>query len=213
MSDISLNKSNHNHVFSWRILHWRPLFGLLLLLTCAGSSYLAYTINSYAAYDATRPADAAVVLGAGVWRGRPSPVFRERINHGIKLYQDGYVDTLIFTGGIGSRDEKSEAAVAREYAMAQGIPAEAILIEEHSTSTVENLSHAQEVAQANDIETFLLVSTPYHMKRAVNIADDLGMEAYSSPTRTIRWINSATKTRALIQETISYVRYLIVGID
>lgn len=212
MSDLSLHNREKSTSFSWRP-SWRLLFGLLFLGICSGWSYLAHSINDYAQHDDTRPADAAVVLGAGVWRGRPSPVFRERINHAIKLYNEGYVDTLIFTGGLGRGDELTEGAAARNYAIEQGIPAEAILIEETSTSTVENLRNAQEVAQANNLNTFLIVSTPYHMKRAINIADDLGMEAYSSPTRTIRWIHSVTKTRALVQETISYVRYLLVGTE
>ncbi|MCB0034709.1 MAG: YdcF family protein [Anaerolineales bacterium] len=212
MSDLSLHNREKSIFYLWRP-SWRMLFGLLFLGVCSSWSYLAYSINDYAQRDDTRSADAAVVLGAGVWRGRPSPVFRERINHAIKLYRDGYVDTLIFTGGLGRGDELTEGAAARLYALENGIPAEAILIEETSTSTVENLRNAQQVAQANDLDTFLIVSTPYHMKRAINIATDLGMEAYSSPTRTIRWISRVTQTRALIQETISYVRYLLVGTD
>lgn len=216
MSDISIN-SPKNQTLSLRwLLSWRIWLITLFLITCAGWSYLAYAISSFAEQDQTRPADAAVVLGAGVWRGRPSPVFRERINHGIKLYNEGYVDTLIFTGGIGNRDERSEAAVAREYAIAQGIPASAILIEETSTSTIENLRNAQAVAQTAEdikIETYLLVSTPYHMLRATHIAADLGMDAHSSPTQTIRWRSNLTRNRALIQETISYTLYLINGIE
>lgn len=194
----------------WRF-SWRLLFSLLLLCSCSSWSYLVYSINAYAQLDETRPADAAVVLGAGVVRGRPSTVFRERINHGVNLYHEGYVDYLIFTGGIGTRDQQSEAAVARAYAIAQGVPAEAILIEEASTNTVENLRHAREIAQTNRLQTFLIVSTPFHMKRAIKIAHDLDMEAYTSPTRTIRWINNVTKTRALMQESVSYMRYLIIG--
>jgi hypothetical protein len=50
------------------------------------------------------------------------------------------------------------------------------------------------------------------MKRAVDIAQQLGMEAYSSPTRSTRWINSFTRTRALVQEVISYSRYRLLGL-
>ncbi len=168
----------------------------------------AWEISRFAQLDESRPADAAIVLGAGVWRGRPSPVFRERINHAILLYEQGLVDYLVFTGGIGNRDTESEAAVARDYAIDNGVPAEAILIEESSTSTIENLQNAQTVATENNLNTFLLVSTPFHMKRAILISQDLGMEAYTSPTRTIQWISPLTKGRALLQETISYWRFL-----
>ena len=178
-----------------------------LLLSIAWSC-LAWEINRFGELDEAQPADAIVVLGAGVWRGRPSPVFRERINHGILLYEQGYAEKLIFTGGIGNRDTLSEAAVAREYAIENGVPSEAILIEETSTSTIENLQNAQMVAAENGVDSFLIVSTPFHMKRAMQITADLDMEAYTSPTRSIQWINPITKFRSLVQETISYLRFM-----
>ena len=184
------------------------LITLGLVIGC-GWVALAWEINRYAQLDETRPADAAIVLGAGVWRGQPSPVFRERINQGISLYEQGLVTHLIFTGGVGNRDTQSEAAVGKQYAIEQGVPAEAILIEQTSTSTIENLQNAQQVASENNLQTFLLVSTPFHMKRAVQIATDLEMEAYTAPTRTIQWISPLTKGRSLIQETISYTRYML----
>ena len=170
---------------------------------------LAWEINRYAGLDETRPADAAIVLGAGVWRGQPSPVFRERIKQGVSLYEQGVVTHLIFTGGVGNRDTLSEAAVGRQYAIEQGVPAGVILVEGTSTSTIENLQNAQGVAAENRLDTFLLVSTPFHMKRAMQIAADLEMTAYTAPTRTIQWISPLTKGRALIQETVSYTRYML----
>lgn len=187
----------------------KKLFAFTLFFT-AVFGYLAYDINQFAAQDETRTADAAIVLGAGVWRGRPSPIFRERINHAIKLYREGYVNHLIFTGGVGFRDGISEGEVGRLYAIENGVPPEAIFYESTSTSTIENLTNAQQVAQAHGLDSFLIVSTSYHMRRALLIADDLGMEAYNSPTRSIRWISERTKTFALVQETVSYARYLIL---
>ena len=61
--------------------------------------------------------DAAIVLGAAVWGNEVSPVFRERINHAIDLYRAGKVRKIIFTGGQGNRDELTEAAEARQYAI------------------------------------------------------------------------------------------------
>lgn len=182
-------------------------FFCVVLGLCSSWGSVAWLINHYAQQDETRSADAAIVLGAAVARGRPSAVFRERINHAVALYQQGYVETLIFTGSVGWGDELSEAAVGRMYAIEKGVPAEDILLEEYSTNTIENLYYARQVAQANGVETFLIVSTPYHMKRALEISDDLEMEAYSSPTRTIRWLSPFTQFRALVQETVSYGRY------
>jgi uncharacterized SAM-binding protein YcdF (DUF218 family) len=169
----------------------------------------AAEIHAFAQQDETRRADAAIVLGAGLIDGELSPVFRERVNHAIALYEAGTVEVLILTGGQGRRANESEARVARRYALARGVPDEAILLEETSEDTVENLTNAQAIAAEHGLETFLIVSTPFHMKRATSIADDLGMEAYSSPTRTTEWISWVTKTRAHLQEVVSYTVYLV----
>jgi uncharacterized SAM-binding protein YcdF (DUF218 family) len=171
--------------------------------------YAATTVFLFSLKDETRPADAAIVLGAAVVRDRPSAVFRERINHGIQLYQTGTVETLIFTGGVGNRDELAEAEVGRNYAIARGVDPADILLESTSTSTYENLRNAQIVAQQNGLESFLIVSTPNHMRRALAVAGDLNMAAYSSPTRTIRWISRVTRTYSYVREVVAYSVYLL----
>lgn len=165
----------------------------------------------FAQRDEARPAGAAIVLGAAVYGNRPSPVLRERINHAISLYEAGLVETIIFTGGQGQPNEPPEAIVGRQYALAQGVPAAAILVETTSTTTWENLTNAGQVAEAAGIETFLIVSTPYHMRRALSMAADLDLEAYSSPTRTTRWISPRTQTRAFLREVAAYGVYLLIG--
>ena len=186
----------------------RVVTGILALAVLLGW-YAAMTVFLFSLKDETRPADAAIVLGAAVWGDRPSPVFRERINHAIQLYHDGTVPALIFTGGVGNRDELAEAEVGRNYAIARGVDPADILLETTSTSTYENLRNARLVAQQHRLETFLIVSTPNHMRRALAVADDLHMEAYSSPTRSIRWINSATRTFSYMREAVAFSVYLL----
>ena len=181
------------------------LLGLVLVL------YSAVSIYVYARRDEAREADAVIVLGAAVFGERPSPVLRERINHAIYLYEAGYVDRIIFTGGLGHTARVTEAEASAVYARSSGIPEEAILLETTSTTTRENLRNVRLIAAENGLETFLIVSTPFHMKRALSIAGDLSMEAYSSPTRTTRWINAYTKSRAFGQEVVSYIVYLFGG--
>lgn len=173
--------------------------------------YISAAIYIFAEKDETVSADAAIVLGAAAWGQNPSPVFRERINHAITLYRQGLVRALIFTGGQGARSALSEAEVARRYALARGVPAQAIFIEELSTSTRENLTWARDVAQTYGLQRLLIVSTPYHMRRAMHIAHDLGLDAFSSPTRSTRWLSPATQTYAFTREIVSYVHYLLVG--
>jgi uncharacterized SAM-binding protein YcdF (DUF218 family) len=195
----------------WVVL--RRVVRLAVILVASGAALFvadaAAEILAFAQKDETRRADAAIVLGAGLIGGDLSPVFRERVNHAVALYEAGTVDVLLLTGGQGQSVRQSEARAARRYALARGVPEEAILLEETSRNTVENLANAQAIAAGRGLETFLIVSTPFHMKRAVSIAGDLGMEAYSSPTRTTEWISWFTKTRAFLQEVVSYTVYLV----
>ena len=188
------------------------LFSLLgfLLLFVILLSVLAASIWRYAEVDETRRADVAIVLGAGTEGGTVSPVFRERILHGIWLYENGYVDYLLLTGGVGDGSTRSDAAVAREFAIDEGVPPEVILIEETSTITEENLDNARMVMEANGLSTALLVSDPLHMKRAMLVAEDYGVTAYSSPTPTTMYRSTSTKLPFLAREVFFYVGYCIV---
>jgi uncharacterized SAM-binding protein YcdF (DUF218 family) len=180
---------------------------IFMLMSVLLPSFFMWRIVAFAEQDQAQPADAAIVLGAGVFRGRPSPILRARIDHALKLYEAGTVGKLVFTGGVGRNDTISEAEASKLYALARGVPADAILLEDKSTSTVENLRFAAEIGADAGLESYLIVSTPYHMLRATWIASDIGLEAASSPTRTIRWISDRTRNRALVQETISITLY------
>lgn len=184
------------------------LLGIFLLLAI----YLAVTAVSiwqYASVDEKQPADTAIILGAGTADGEISPVFRERIHHGIWLYQNGYVDTLIFTGGVGEGNARSDAWVAGQYAIERGVPEENILLEEKSTITQENIANAKKIMDEKGYRTAIIVSDPLHMKRAMLMARDYGIEAYSSPTPTSRYISLKTKIPFLAREEFFYIGYKV----
>ena len=167
----------------------------------------AVSIWRYGAVDETRPADVAIVLGAGTFNGVVSPVYQERINHGVWLYQNGYVKKLILTGGYGAGSTVSDAAAAGQYAVSIGMPEADILLEEGSAITQENLQYARELMEEAGDETALVVSDPLHMKRAMLLAKDAGIEAYSSPTPTSRYRSLKTKAKFLAREVFYYIGY------
>ena len=186
---------------------WKKLAAYILaaILICVLGT--ALSIVSFSEKDETRQADAAVVLGASVYDNSPSPVFRERIDHAVDLYNDGYVNAIIMTGGVGEGNIRSEADIAREYAEQQGVPAEVIFKEEESSITAGNLEMARQVMSEQGFNTALIVSDPLHMKRAMMYADDLGMKAYSSPTPTSLYRSWKTKLPFLCREEFFYIGY------
>lgn len=180
------------------------LIAVLIMVPLAWYSSLVVSIYLYADEYDDAPSDAAVILGAAVWGDQPSPVFRERINHGVWLYQQGIVNTLIFTGGIGPGKSISEAAAARNYAIAAGVPAADILVEEISTVTEENLIHARRIITAHNMGRVLIVSDPLHMRRAIVIAQQQGLDAHPSPTPTTLFRSWQTRSGFMFSEAYYY---------
>ena len=184
--------------------------GAVIFLSVVIALSIAVNIWNYGKTDEKAPSDVAIVLGASVWEDGVSPVYRERINHAIALYEDGFVDYIILTGGFGEGSYKSDSQVAKEYALSQGVPEERILIEEKSTITEENLEFSKEVMEENDLETAIIVSDPLHMKRSMLMAKDYNITALSSPTTTSMYKSLKTKIPFLLREEIFYIGYCIV---
>ena len=186
--------------------------GAVIFLSVVIALSIAISIWNYGKTDEKAPSDVAIVLGASVWEDGVSPVYRERINHAIALYEDGFVDYIILTGGFGEGSYKSDSQVAKEYALSQGVPEERLLIEEKSTITEENLEFSKEVMEENDLETAIIVSDPLHMKRAMLMAKDYNITALSSPTTTSMYKSLKTKIPFLLREEFFYVGYCIVRV-
>ena len=187
----------------------KNLFRIALIILLFLLFALARDIYSFSLMSSVVRADAAVVMGATVFRNRPSPVFRERINHAINLYQQGMVQYLIFTGGLAGNDELAESEAARAYAIGQGVPAEHIFIETESDNSCLNLVEAKRIMDENGMEQALIVSDPLHMRRAIWLAENIGMDAHSSPTPTTRYQSFDRKAGFLVREVYSYGTYLL----
>lgn len=183
---------------------WR-LFMLLLLWLLGVAAWIIWVGDR----DQAAPADAIIVLGAAAYDAKPSPVFEERIRHGLELYRQGYAPKLIFTGGFGGTGARfSESQVARRYALKQGIPARDILIESRSRTTRQNLVEAKRLMEARGMRRAILVSDPLHMARALRLSDELGIDALASSTPSTRFRSFHTSWRFLAQEIYFFHRDL-----
>lgn len=192
----------------------RRLRRALLLLALAFVVWLpapAVLIWWHGTNDQARAADCIIVLGAAAYHTRPSPVFEERIRHAIALHERGLARYLLFTGGYGTGAEHAEASVARDFAIRHGIPDTAILTETRSRTTQENLIEARRVMNQHGLRSAVIVSDPFHLKRAAMIAHDLGLVAVTSPTPTSRFQSWRARLEFLARETWFYHRYLYTG--
>jgi uncharacterized SAM-binding protein YcdF (DUF218 family) len=159
--------------------------GLAVLLgTCLVGLWLTFRIWDAGNRDDRRPADAIVVLGAAQYNGRPSTILRSRIEHAIELYRAGVAPWFVVTGGKAQGDRTTEAASARTFAIQNGVPASAILVEDEGRTTLESLRGVAGVLRENGLSSAVFVSDRTHMLRVLRIARDQGMTAYGSPTDT-----------------------------
>lgn len=179
---------------------------MMFLLLCAA---LAADIWSYASQSDSGSADAAIVLGAAVFDDQPSPVFAARIDQGIALYREGRVRALVFTGGQGAGETEFESLAAAAYALQRGVPREAMFCETESHYTIENLLQARAIVRRHGFGRVLVVSDPLHMRRAMLIARDLGLDAHPSPTPITRYTGAGSQAQFLLSETLYYGQYLV----
>jgi uncharacterized SAM-binding protein YcdF (DUF218 family) len=144
----------------------------------------ATAVLIWASRDEARPAQAIVVLGAAQYAGKPSPVLRARLDHALELWNRHLATLLILTGGTGSGDTTSEAAVGRTYARKHGVPDSAILVENEGRTTSESMRAVAGMLEVRGLQTALLVSDPFHMLRLRILARRFGFTPYTSPTQT-----------------------------
>ncbi|WP_299816481.1 YdcF family protein [uncultured Jannaschia sp.] len=106
----------------------------------------------------------AVVLGAAVAPdGSASPTLALRTAHAFALWRSGRVDRIVLTGGVG-RHGAAEAVVAARLARAAGVPGAALVIEDRSATTFDNLRRALALVPPGAV--IVLVSNRWHLPRA-----------------------------------------------
>lgn len=195
----------------------RRLARLIVLAGVVGVAvvgYATYRIIDQGTRDERRPADAIVVMGAAQYDGRPSPVFAARIDHAVELFHEGVAPVLIVTGGKQEGDRTTEAASARDYAIARGVPEDAILVEDESRTTLQSIRGVAALMAADDLDVAVFVSDPSHMLRVLRMASDAGIEGYGSPTTTSPVDRDlAARADAVVHELGALALYLVTGSD
>ena len=118
--------------------------------------------------------DCIIILGAGIWGDRPSPMLQDRLLQGIELYEKGIASKIIMSGDHG-RKEYDEVNVMKQYAIEKGVPSEDVFMDHAGFSSYESIYRAKEIFGAKKV---LIVTQKYHLYRALYIANSLGLEAY-----------------------------------
>ncbi len=184
---------------------------ILLLLALAAvwlGGDLAYIVagaeNDYAA-----PADVIIVLGCNPYApgGGPSLCLSARTQHAADLYHRGLAEHIIASGGY-IEGGPAEASVMLRLLASEGVPESAVLLEEQAQNTIQNVSYSKQIIERNGWNTAILVTEPYHIKRATLIARDAGLHVYPSPAvESPLWRDLDQRTFRVLRDTLSLVLY------
>jgi uncharacterized SAM-binding protein YcdF (DUF218 family) len=174
---------------------------LALALIYIGVDY--YRISRQSTLDEARPADVIVVFGAAEYAGKPSPIFRARLDHALALYKQGLAPFIITTGGNGEDPTFSEGGVGREYLIAAGVPESKIIAETQGEDTNESALRVAAITKANKMTTCLAVSDGYHIYRIKRMLADDGVTAYGSPRPGTKNLPTRQRATLFLREVLS----------
>lgn len=181
------------------------------------AAFVYYAVNVVQVYstgrsDQARSVDAIVVMGAAQYDGRPSPQLAARLDHVVTLYAEGLAPVVVVTGGKQPQDRFTEAEASRDYLVERGVPLDAIAMETGGRSTYQSMRAVAELLEGRGLRRVLVVTDPFHSLRSRLIAEDVGLDAYVSPTPT-SVVRGGTEVRRHVLEAAGVAVGRIVGFD
>jgi uncharacterized SAM-binding protein YcdF (DUF218 family) len=153
------------------------------------------------------PADAIVVFGAAEYAGRPSPVFRARLDHAYDLFQNGAAPVVITTGGSAADPTFSEGGVGHDYLMHRGIPESKLIAETQGSDTASSAERVAVIMRANRMHSCVAVSDAYHVFRIRRLLEHEGVQVYVAPRPDSRPRSTWQRAVAVLREAASYTAW------
>lgn len=190
---------------SRRALFWTAVIAVALIATTVASTI--HTIVHDSRQQQLHSADAIIVFGAAEYDGRPSPVFRARLDHANDLFRKGLAPVVITTGGAAADPNFSEGGVGRDYLMRKGVPESALIAETQASDTAESAERVAVIMRANHMRTCLAVSDAYHVFRIRKLLEHEGVQVFLAPRPDSRPKSVWQRGVALLRESVSYLAW------
>jgi uncharacterized SAM-binding protein YcdF (DUF218 family) len=187
----------------------RRVLALLVVVavsTAVWCRWVYVQIESYANQDQAAPSDAIGVFGAAEYDGRPSPVYRARLDRALQLYKRGIAPLMITLGGDGG-DQYSEGGVGRRYLIGKGVPEQAIIAETQSRNTEESARRIAVIARTNGLRRLVIVSDGTHLFRIHEICAAEGLNVLTSPRPVVQIEGGASEFDRILHEILSYTAW------
>src|SRR5213080_4535121 len=185
----------------WLIGVIAAVFAGLFLSICIG-------IVHDASLQELHPADAIVVFGAAEYAGRPSPVYRARLDHAFDLFKLGIAPVVITTGGAAGDPDYSEGGVGHDYLIRRGIPEGNLIAETQGTDTAQSAQRVAVIMHANHMHDCVAVSDEYHVFRVRRLLEHEGVKVYVASRLDSRPRTHLQRATAVLREAVSYLLWL-----
>ena len=178
-----------------------------LLLFYGTFLYLSYIIYAFFLnlFPVKKEPQTIIILGAGLFGDKVPPLLAQRLDKGLAIYEKfNHRPIIIVSGGQGDDELISEAEAMARYLIDKGVPANSILLENKSRTTLENLIFSKEIMLAQGLEQdrVVLVTNSFHALRAGIYMKQVGLKGRSIGSRTAFYFLPS----AWIRETAGLIR-------
>ncbi len=197
MSDAAAKRPLRRHGLLW--------LGALAAALLIWLAAICVGIVREASRQEIHPADALVVFGAAEYSGRPSPVYRARLDHAFDLFEKGVAPVVITTGGAAADPSFSEGGVGHDYLMHRGIPDASLIEETQGSDTAQSAQRIGVIMRTNHMHSCVAVSDAYHVFRIRKLLEHEGMQVYVSPRPDSRPHSLWQRGEAVLREAVSYM--------
>jgi uncharacterized SAM-binding protein YcdF (DUF218 family) len=200
MIETAANRPLLRHWMLWLVLLASAALIIWLVSICFG-------IVAGASRQEIHSADAIAVFGAAEYAGRPSPVYRARLDHAFDLFQRGVAPVVITTGGAAADPSFSEGGVGHDYLMHRGIPDANLIAETQGSDTAQSAQRIGVIMRTNHMHSCVAVSDAYHVFRIRKLLEHEGIEVYVSPRPDSRPRSLWQRAEAVLREAVSYMAW------
>ena len=189
----------------------RRIITIVVVLALIAPAYGVSQVWRAAKNPVVRQADVIVVLGTAQLNGKPGDALEARLIEAKRIYDLGYASSIITVGAGAPGDRTTEAASGKYWLRMNGIPSRKITAIEEGRDTLVSTKAYAAVMKKRYVSDVIIVTDPYHCKRAMAMANDQRVISTCSPVQTGPNTIANSGYRYLIREAGAYLVYITVG--
>ena len=194
------------------LFRWiRRTITIVVVLALIAPAYGVSQVWRAAKNQVVRQADVIVVLGTAQLNGKPGDALEARLIEAKRIYDLGYASSIITVGAGAPGDRTTEAASGKYWLRMNGIPSRKITAIEEGRDTLVSTKAYAAVMKKRYVSDVIIVTDPYHCKRAMAMANDQGVISTCSPVQSGPNTIANSGYRYLLREAGAYLVYITVG--